>query len=308
MQKLILPDYYDGVRAHKKYIEITVHAFFLQFYPYVIKVRDQYAWDAPRILQQMEQGNVIDPLGLLSKMSPIELVKQLLTLGRKDQGFATISKVWYWYKKSEQKNYIFSDYLTSILKNTSCDIDCSYLPKDFVGFIELPTKDHEDASVLGLFVVIKNGSLLMTATTTKGVVYLNVDLQKDKKISEVIEASAYREYAKNGDCITKRKSEYTSFLSTVINTILFINNSDDLIEQCNIFASRRKKALAQKNIFTERTYFQLDLPKQQNYHVTSTFVKGHFRWQKYGEGYSKVKLIYIKPTVRHYGEKNNVIP
>jgi hypothetical protein len=43
--------------------------------------------------------------------------------------------------------------------------------------------------------------------------------------------------------------------------------------------------------------------KPRIYQVGETLVTGHPRWQPWGPGKTKVKLIWIEPHVRHYGVK-----
>ena len=76
----------------------------------------------------------------------MDLVKEYV----KDPGAQNYLVALKFYREENYKNYIFSNYLTTLLKGTSGDIDCKYLHKEAAGYIEMPGLcDRDGDRVLG---------------------------------------------------------------------------------------------------------------------------------------------------------------
>lgn len=288
----ILPDYLDGSKKHKHIIGLDALSYFLN--------------------TDLIEKNPEDVNDML-----VESIRGMT----QDKGHQLLYNAYQGYKV-KGKNYVFSKYLSEILQGTASDVVSDFLPKDFSGYIHLPDLvDHDHEKILGLFVQFtkEQGKDFMIVSYIgehfhEGIGrialsgYSFTELKPGQTVKESLEEHPYVEHfgGENGD-ITMGKARYEHYLATTVNAVLYITGIDEeTLEEYNEFATKNSKLKKQKQLYTEKPFLHLDHEKLvREYSVSSTFVKGHFRWQKWGEKYSKIKLIYIKPTVRQYKETHD---
>ncbi len=289
MQKILLVDYLDGTRR------APAHERGLSNLAKFIKFAEKEDFNSPQVRIQLEREFVTNP------------------------GLAEFIGVYGSVLKNGGKNYVFSEYLSDCLKNTLSDVSMKYLPNEFSGFIDLPNLNlAESVMSLGLFVDIsqEQGKRRMRVAALgrlpdgdvswpSGLFDLSEDA--DKTLFECFLERAAT-YTKHSYLPPNRDDPNWVWIEVAVNAVVFIANcTEELLEKCNEFATKRSKREWEQNQFTQKKFFYADLKKKIEFVVDSTFVKGFLFWQKYGPGHSKVRLRYRKPHKRVYKKKDHGI-
>jgi hypothetical protein len=96
-------------------------------------------------------------------------------------------------------------------------------------------------------------------------------------------------------------------MQTVINAVLYIHSqSPELlrVQPMKNYTNKQqrlmKAGLVQNHCTVPITFINCGYKKPIQYQVDKTTVSGHFRWQRCGEHYSQVKLIWIEEHERTY--------
>ena len=91
----------------------------------------------------------------------------------------------------------------------------------------------------------------------------------------------------------------------MLNLVLYANSQEDLIAKYNEFSPKEKDKKYAEG-YTKNGFYPLDLEHEykilRNKFAHIVGVSGHFRWQPYGMGRSKIKLIFINPHEREYNK------
>jgi len=233
---------------------------------------------------------------------------------RQDVSLRSFLVAYFFYIKNSGKNYVLGKNLTQALRHTKTDVSCGRLPKNFSGFLFIPTfKDEEGLEVLGAFCNIHNNVLkigFISQIDTKiipGFLFLN--LEENRIVGDLQINNVYHEAFLNSDKkVDYKKSEKSPEwidLSVLLNAIIYITNScEELTEEVNQFSNKKSKYATEKKIYTSLPYirvgFNFHLP--HTFSVDSTMVKGHWRFQPCGPERAFIKHIYIEPHTRHYKE------
>jgi len=302
MQQILIPDYLDG-SAKTNRVDIQGLSVIASLYEAITEVSDT----------QLNINNL--KLKEISEKIGIDLFPYINIL-EKDSSVKTFLRAYKGYRENNGGNYIFSKDLTKALKYTKLDIKLKLLPKKFNGFLHLPNiKDYDGDTVKGVFVHISDrftpsiflGVLVENKYTRKlSVSHLNIPLnEKDNTIENIIKKYKHVSLIPSEGMSpdnpifikVEEQGKYTSHFKTIFNAIIYIHNSEKLVERLNEFSPKKSKRLTQKKIYTEKPFYLIgedfNLPKV--YTTSEIKVRGHFRWQPYGANRLKRKLIYIEP-------------
>ena len=122
----------------------------------------------------------------------------------------------------------------------------------------------------------------------------------------------FADLVKNSSCLPSNKDGET-MARFIFNSIIYINSGEPdlrLFKHRKPPATNKKKRLRlfeKNNPEHDVIMVGLDFMKPKQYAVGSTMVKLHTRWQPYGPGLSKVKLIWIEPHERHFKNRAPVL-
>jgi len=254
-------------------------------------------------------------------------VRKLIPLLNYDSSMKVFLRAYKGYVDKKGGNYLFNKNLTVALANTRLDLKVKYLPKNFTGFFHLPNlRDNEGDIIKGVFIDINDdfgnnlylGILVENSNKSLLVAHLNVPLEdKEITVEELIKKHEFVAlYASNEkearDGLeppkfrkTTEQAEYSSHHATIFNAILYIHNSENLLEKINEFSPKKSKREGQKKVLTQKSFYlvgeNFELPKV--YTCGEVKVSGHFRWQPYGKGKERKKLIFIDPYKKNYTDK-----
>lgn len=208
--------------------------------------------------------------------------------------------------KKEKNVFVFSENLSKALEETDADIGFKYLPDNFSAYIVLDGERVIDGhKVDGSLVHITNfgGIRRLYAVISGGngdyLRYFYHELGKHDTIQEMLDSTpSYRnvdtELRENIPVGSSERVGHDEIIKTFINAIIFSSYSEDFVE-ISKFQSRQECTTLPYRLYGS----DFKLPERE-YSVDATVVSGHFRWQPYSEGRSKLKHIYIKPHIRHY--------
>jgi hypothetical protein len=246
----------------------------------------------------------------------------------KDQGMYVYEK----YIRDGKKNYRISKEFGEALSKTKLDISCKYIPKLNKCY---NIQFHNDVLLKSLFgeedITYKNCYVSIEDCSTdydklKGYhkrimvilpVYLNgnefystydfVNLVFKDDDQKVTEALVYSAANLKGRGITK---EGEGIIKYITNLILYINSGDPDIRELKKPKIPKETKNPKKFQKKNRHRPLLDIievgfsyMKGITYQVSSTDVRGHFRWQPCGEERSQVKLIWVKEHTRSFDKK-----
>jgi len=239
------------------------------------------------------------------------------------------------YIRDGKKNYRISKDFSHALADASLDISCKYIPKVNTSYNIQFHKDVVLKSMFGekeisyrncyisvedcdteydkeqgyvkrimvVFPIYQYGEDYISSYDFINLVFKN----EDQKVSEAIQMSAKLLDSK------KLTPDGEAVIKYITNIILYINSGDPDLRELK----KPKLPKVTKNIkkFEKKNRHKplLDVievgfnyMKGINYTVSSTVVRGHFRWQPFGEGREQVKLIWIDEHPRSFDKK--VIP
>ena len=231
-----------------------------------------------------------------------------------------------------KKTYIIAKDFSEALAEASLDISCRYIPTDAISY---NIQFHKDYVLSSLFdsenVFYRNCYVSIEACDTeydkkKGYLkrirlvfpiyqegnlynstydYINLVFREDKqKVRDAILESSKK--AKD----YKMSEKGIRVIQYIVNVILYINSGDPDLRYLN----KPKIPKITKNVhkFHKKNKHKplLDIIKVGfnylkgiKYNVSSTVVRGHFRWQPHGEGRGLIKLIWIGEHERHFNNK-----
>ena len=223
------------------------------------------------------------------------------------------------------KNYVVSIPLMKALKATSINLPTSKLPDYFNGYFELKGfQDKDGEEVPGLWILIKRtggvrffqcfyysrhntseelhlSSIVFNLDKSQNIEECILDCNNFSKRYEPLRAFKAGAFHKKKFIAIDDIHKASPLQRLIINIVIYVKNtSEDLNEEVNKFADKRKKQEAQKNIYTSEKF----IPLGRNFEYLklvsdeSFLVKGHFRWQPCGKNWSKVKLTFINPHQR----------
>jgi hypothetical protein len=205
------------------------------------------------------------------------------------------------------KNYVFSPYFSEILKNTGTDVHCDYLKRDISGTLHIDDLcDYDGEPVRGvLFSIYKvegQWALVYVYITQRMALGYQHFWLDDCKVSECV---AKLPFKREISVVVDRPSNHINFNNIIINCILCAIHKDEEAERYNEFATKKSKLEYEKGHFTSLPYIFFDQEKPvRNQFVTHTFVRGHGKWQAYGEKWSKLRFRYIDPGIRHFKKED----
>lgn len=142
-----------------------------------------------------------------------------------------------------------------------------------------------------------------------------VILEDGMSIMDAIDTIDYQ-YRKNDDgtIFTDIPEEHTIKRSiiyrTLLNTILYINSAEPILEHCQPFIKRKgkmsKTKLRKMGKSVNETSLQVTLVNSHyhkdklNYTDATTHVHSFVRWQRCGPNFSQIKLVWVKDHERVY--------
>jgi len=102
----------------------------------------------------------------------------------------------------------------------------------------------------------------------------------------------------------KRNAVYRLF----VNAVLYLHSQDAFIDHlrptADLSQTKKKQIEAQKGKVNECTVpvtlINWNYGQERTYSVGLTQVKSHLRWQRCGENFTQIKLIWVKTHERHY--------
>jgi hypothetical protein len=219
------------------------------------------------------------------------------------------------FKTSNKKIYRLGSELATTFKNIRGHIPVGLIPIKTICYISLPKNliATDDGTYLtGAYIYIGNSEKVLS----RKLYQKNGD---DVLLCSFISASIEPEYIQlvgpilSLNLSTKPYKNQSSqwhndALNVIVNTLIYVNSSEPHIELAPpIHTSRKsKKELARQNKIINETLLPVDFV-YKNFHcmkyiVDGCQVAGHMRWQRCGENWSKVKLIWIDPHERKYNK------
>jgi len=249
----------------------------------------------------------------LNKTDPdYEIMESLKNLLFSDKIFNSFYKAFFkYYTQKNSFNYILSKPLCRALAETKTDILCSHIPKNFSGYLEMPNLiDSDGEEILGIFFNTNNYKDDQSQITLGYLCHCKIQKQpitsmvnthyKDTELlKDVLKKHVYTEIGVNGKH-AERPGELTKHIAAIVNALIYIKNTNDVLtSEINQFSGSKKAIQRQKNIYTELPYLYVGrgfyLPKT---FTTEHVVSGHFKWQRHGVGLSLIKHIYVEPYLR----------
>lgn len=239
---------------------------------------------------------------------------KFISFAQKDVSLYTFIMNWKAYK-ANPRCLVFSESLTKAFSMTDMNYATKYLPETFSAYIELRGWNvpiFKNQKIEGFFIEIipygegkkiyisiiakdpnaKQNSQVLGTPLSKfleegDVYFLNLKFNGDKTLYEEINSEGFK---KDPRC------DYT-YLAPLINAVVFAHNQEYELN-LNEFYGSKKAIETQKKIYSNQPFYEFH--KDFNFVVDATVVSGHFRFQPFGEGRKKVKLIYIEPHVRRF--------
>lgn len=235
------------------------------------------------------------------------------------------------------KTYHVGGGFLGALSSLERDIPIDMLPEEFSGYINFAKNQmsDDDGFIEGAFVYIgKRGSEIFKRHNLNGkrclfITYVNnyipglgyksgnlaICLEQFDKISEAlttysaVDSLFNSQWKVDNEIALLRNKIYR----TVINTVLYIHSEDPKIERVNPYIKGGKISKNQirnsNGVINECsipiTFVHRLYEKQRVYNVDETFVESYPRWQRCGEGLTRIKLVWVKEHTRHY-TKNEI--
>lgn len=267
------------------------------------------------------------------KQGGILATPEFLTLDPITQGHLALAFKF----KNENKKQVYHvghDFLTGI-STIRKDFPFEFLPERFLAYFSFAENTFQESSVSGHRQNVRGGfvGILPWAETSISpslvtdekmkVLWISYDMEPVKELEEkakepllftamilmpLLEKNIH-EVLEGQDTMPDavQITDYTVF-RTLLNLALYIHSSDpDLLplKTTSNLSIRERKALHNKTGATNHCLIPVTLVSwnyktPKTFHVDSTLVASHFRWQRYGENFSKVKLILIGEHERHF--------
>lgn len=237
------------------------------------------------------------------------------------------------YIRDGKKNYRIAKDFSEALADASLDISCKYIPKTNQAY---NIQFHKEVALTSLFgekdIAYRNCYVTIEDCTTeydkkrgyikrvmlvfpvymRGEEYYStydfvnlVFKDENQKVTEALLDSAEKLEGK------RMTDEGMGIVKYITNILLYLNSGDpDLreLKKPNIpRVSKNIKKFQKKN--KHKTLLDIfdvgfDYMKGITYRVSSTMVRGHFRWQPCGIGREEVKLIWIGEHPRNFEAKD----
>lgn len=231
--------------------------------------------------------------------------------------------------------YFLSDSFLEGLKSVDLEVPFDLLPDHFLGYFAFPKGSMSDGvdPVEGAYVFLGDQSPLVTKlllpaekffwaylmkASKEGLPYfgkLATKIGPGKKFAEFISDIKFMGpslFPGGPPSLMAAPKEVEAIYRTIFNGILYLNSDSPKTEFLRAHANPTRSKTQTKKLKaqlggkinltrTPVTLVNFDAPHRSNiYHVDSTQVRGHFRWQRCGENRSKVKLIWIDEHVRTF--------
>jgi hypothetical protein len=208
------------------------------------------------------------------------------------------------YKESKAQDYILSKNLKNIFVKENIKFKNKMLFGDFIGYIKTPgvqdqdgfyTEDHfvnvryveDEGWVFGVVSLIRHPGPI------PGILINDIHLSKFENFEDSIDFNGGHD---------------SDLLKILANSVMYIKSTDDYKINFNqTFIKMKKDRLNIKNSGSRMYYLKPNVRLLPVYSQTNCEVSGHFRWQPYGPGKTKTKLIFINPYVKNYKNVKGVI-
>jgi hypothetical protein len=225
------------------------------------------------------------------------------------------------YKRWEENNrntWFITGNTLEVLQNTKAKVNLSYLAniKNKSGYFEIKTNKLLDPTKEPIKSVMyyqeeyegQTSILISYITEGNALGYLNFVYDQNGKqtIQETIEDYDFEMTGFNPHLsatqVLLEDVDNLPFATLIINLILAVNYTEQE-EQQNIFSNKLSTKAVQLKTMTQLKYRKVDLELPSEYTSAEISVRGHFRWQPYGEERKLIKLIFISPFTRQIQKK-----
>lgn len=234
-----------------------------------------------------------------------------------------------------RKIYKISKYFGNVLKEANCDVSAKYMDfsKTRHFCIEFPDDMSFDAgdgerAECAYVQIYGRGSITSKLfhhgavslgkraenSAPTDIITITCPTRTDNRDSSYIQFSIHIEEGEElrkalDDDDDRGRCEFRDIREYVLKCIMYIDSGDpDLSDLKPTRAPHNPKKL-EKWLREDRFEYQVTrigfhyAPKYEQ-HIFDCKVRGHWRWQPYGVGLSKVKLIFIEEHIRTYGNVN----
>lgn len=309
MQENILPDYLDG-SATTKNEYLKVFKSICRYIQYIKPISPtQMSFDFKNCFNE--------------EIAP----EEMLSILDYDASLKVFLRSYYEYRTRPHHNYVFSKEIVNAFADTKLDIKGNYLPKDFTAFMDVRgLKDQDGDDIKGVFVridkeVITLGMLTLSSCNKKSysVSHFHILVPTgDQTVEDIICQLNYTEVGTNlknksvseitsildsGASleISKEKAKYHNHIHVILNCILYVTHSEGLKEELNSFSTKKSKREGEIKNHTQKPYIFVgrDFKVPRVYSDEEINVRGHWRWQPHGPGWSLLKHIYIDPYLKN---------
>jgi hypothetical protein len=244
-----------------------------------------------------------------------------------------------WQLDSGKVYHVASDFLLAIA-DIERGVSLEYLPDRFVGYISFADATiYDDVDeVNGAYVYVgpqeltplkpgeDNPKILWIAymcETGMSMGAICVDLHKGDTLDAIlsrIEDDNFKKSAAShaGPNIIpptdlKKRSQVHN---AVLNVVMYLHSQEPNVQRVpgSLEISNRKASelAARTGLRNEClipvTFVNWNYAKQRQQNIDSTWVNTHLRWQKCGQNFSQVKLIWVRPHKREYVKDGNASP
>lgn len=215
--------------------------------------------------------------------------------------------------------YCFTSSLIKALSKTNIELTKNFLPSSGTYYFSMDGLcDYDGCPIVGTLLRIfddKNGARIISiASITKedtpakyAFGYNIFEIKDDLSIEQAIIRNP-RKVQKLVDgkieTITSKIFAVPEYTKALINGLIYARNQEYEVNLSDFETGSTKAIETRKKINTHLPHqrFGDDFVLPKNWHYNATVVSGFFRWQRCGEKLSRVKLIYIDPHIRTFGD------
>jgi hypothetical protein len=247
--------------------------------------------------------------------------------------YGDFSSLYYCFYTSSRKIYKIAEEFGKELLKIEPKIDEKYLSNtlepiliEFPDGVSFPVKDYPDMSYKSVVVMMReinkearvtldkifDGALLEgeEVITSRQLLIALLPYNKDGTLDEYGLPKFYRIDFKEGSDIKEEISKYLDqfdgknqeLFSYIVNAMIYINSGNPDLREYKApkkpenFKQRERQWVKQNKdkVMVDMTLLGFSYKKATIFGMEKTTVSGHFRWQPYDVGLSKVKLIWIE--------------